>query len=302
MRLIYFGTASFAVPALRALVPHVVLVVSQPDRPSGRGMKLHPSPVKQVALELGLDVETPEKCRAPEFVERLRSLDADALVVAAYGQILSQPVLDSSKRGGINLHGSILPAYRGAAPIQRGLINGDAESGVTLMQMDRGMDTGDIIAIERTPIAADETYGELQDRLALLAAELALEWMPKIVGGEYLRTPQDSEVATMAPKLERAEGLLEVGQPARVAYNRFRGVTPSPGAFIESNFGRLKITKARLGDRGGPVGTYLGDNQLAFDGGSLQLLEVQPEGRGRMSLDAVINGWRLRPGDALVSS
>lgn len=302
MRLIYFGTASFAVPALRALAPHIVLVVSQPDRPSGRGMKLHPSPVKQAALELGLTVETPEKSRAPEFVERLRSLDSDALVVAAYGQILSQAVLDSSKRGGINLHGSILPAYRGAAPIQRGLINGDAESGVTLMQMDRGMDTGDIIAIERTPIAPDETYGELQDRLALLAAELAQTWMPKIVAGDYPRTPQDNELATMAPKLDRAEGLLEAGQPAQHAYNRFRGVTPSPGAYVESNFGRLKITKARLGDRVGQIGTYLGDNQLAFAEGSLQLLEVQPEGRGRMPLDAVINGWRLRPGDALVSS
>jgi len=302
MKLVYFGTASFAVPALRVLAPHVGLVISQPDRPSGRGMRLHPSQVKEAALELGLPVETPEKSRAPEVVEMLRSLEADAFVVAAYGQILSQAVLDSSKRGSINLHGSILPAYRGAAPIQRGLINGDQESGVTLMQMDRGMDTGDIISIVRTPIDPDETYGELQDRLALIAADLALEWMPKIVAGDYVRIPQGNELATMAPKLDRSEGMLEIDQPARHAYNRFRGVTPSPGAYIETNFGRLKITKSRIGDRHGDKGTYLGADEIAFADGSLKLIEVQPEGRGRMSLDAVINGWRLRPGDALVSS
>lgn len=302
MKLVYFGTASFAVPALQALAPHVCLVISQPDRPSGRGMKLNPSPVKAAALELGLPVETPEKSRAPEVVEMLQALEADAFVVAAYGQILSQAVLDSSKRGSINLHGSILPAYRGAAPIQRGLINGDTESGVTLMQMDRGMDTGDIIDIARTPIGPDETYGELQDRLALLAADLAAAWMPRIVVGDYPRVPQDQELATMAPKLDRSEGLLEVDQPAQHAYNRFRGVTPSPGAYLETNFGRLKITKSRMGDRSGTAGAFLGADQIAFAEGSLKLLEVQPEGRGRMSLDAVVNGWRLRPGDALVSS
>src|SRR5262249_18938452 len=154
---------TFAVPALQELKDHISLVVTQPDRPSGRGMRMHSSPVKEAALEIGLPVETPEKSRAPEFVERLQSENADALVVASYGQILSQRVLDSAKRGGINLHGSILPKYRGAAPIQRAILDGEPETGITLMQMDKGMDSGDIIAIERTPIGSDETYGELQD-------------------------------------------------------------------------------------------------------------------------------------------
>ena len=302
MRLVYFGTASFAVPALRALADHVILVVSQPDRPSGRGMRLHASPVKQAAIELGLLCETPERSRAPEFVEVLRRLEADVLVVAAYGQILSVDVLASAQRGGINLHGSILPAYRGAAPIQRCLINGDTETGVTLMQMDRGMDTGDVIDIVRTPIDPDETYGALQDRLAPLAARQAHDWMPGIVAGDYPRIPQDSAVATMAPKLDRAEGQLRISMDATEAYNRFRGVTPSPGAYIETDYGRLKITSARRGEGQGAPGTYLGGDALAFSAGSLRLMEVQPEGRGRMSLGALANGLRLRPGDALVSS
>lgn len=302
MRLVYFGTASFAVPALRALADHVILVVSQPDRPSGRGMRLHASPVKQAALELGLTCETPERSRAPEFVATLRGLEADALVVAAYGQILSLDVLESAKRGGINLHGSILPAYRGAAPIQRCLINGDTETGVTLMQMDRGMDTGDMIDVVRTPIDSDETYGVLQDRLAILAADLARDWMPRIVAGDYPRSPQDAALATMAPKLERNEGQLRTSMPVAEAYNRFRGVTPSPGAYMESDFGRIKITSARKGEGEGAPGTYLGGDELAFAGGCLRLSEVQPEGRGRMSLGALANGLRLRPGDALVSS
>ena len=169
MRIVYFGTSDFAVPALRALAEHVVLVVSQPDRPTGRGMKLQSSPVKKLALELGLPVETPEKARTPEFVEQVAAIGADVHVVAAYGQILSVKLLETAKNGGINLHGSILPAYRGAAPIQRSILNGDHETGVTLMQMDKGMDTGDMIAVAKTPIGPDETYGELQTRLSEIA-------------------------------------------------------------------------------------------------------------------------------------
>lgn len=302
MRLIYFGTASFAVPALAALADHVVLVISQPDRPTGRGMKLTPSPVRQFALERGIPTLTPERPRGDEFLETLRALEPDVLLVAAYGHILNEAVLTLAPRGAINLHGSILPKYRGAAPIQRCLMEGEAESGVTLMQMDRGMDTGDIIDIVRTPIGEDETCGELQDRLALLAAELATTRMPKIVAGNYPRTPQDNALATHAAKLTREDGRLDVNQPMIEAYARFRGVTPAPGAFIETDYGRLKITRARRGERQGTAGQYIGDDELAFADGSLKLLEVQPEGRGRMSLDAVVNGWRLRPGQSLVSS
>lgn len=303
MRLVFFGTASFAVPALRALASHVTLVVSQPDRPSGRGMKMNPSPVKQAALELGLPVETPEKSRAPEFVDRLRAEEADALVVAAYGQILSQKVLESAQRGGINLHGSILPRYRGAAPIQRCLLAGDTETGVTLMQMDKGMDTGDMIEIGRLAIDPDETYGELQDRLAILAADMAADWMPRIVAGDYPRTPQDSEAATHAAKVEKAEAELSFERPAKEEYDRFRAFTPAPGPFVRSKLGSVRISRAGLRDLAGAPGTILATQPelvVAFADRSIALLEVQPEGKKRMRGSDFANGARLRAGDSFI--
>ncbi len=302
MSLVYFGTGSFALPALRALASSVSLVVTQPDRPSGRGMRLQPSPAKLLALELGIPVETPEKTRAPEFVERLLLERADALVVASYGQILSQKVLDSARIGGINLHGSILPRYRGAAPIQRCIIEGEVESGVTLMQMDRGMDTGDVISIVRTPIGPDESYGELQDRLAVLAAELAVEWMPKILRGDYVRVPQDGSVATNAPKIEKAEAEVSFFRSAEVEHNRVRGFTPSPGAFVRTSAGVLRIWSSRACTAIGEPGTVLASSPLtvACSDGALELLEVQPEGKKRMSGKDFANGARLRPGSSLV--
>lgn len=302
MRLVYFGTAAFAAPALEALAHHVVLVVSQPDRPSGRGLAMHPSPVKAAALALGLDVATPEKSRAPEFVARLRACEADALFVAAYGQILSQAVLDSARAGGINLHGSILPRYRGAAPIQRAILEGEVETGITLMQMDRGMDTGDVIAIARTEIGPDETAGELTPRLARLAADLACEWAPRISAGNYPRTPQDAAAATNAPKVDKAEAELSPGRDAAVEYRRFRAFTPAPGAYLRTAFGLVKVGKARLGTESAAPGVVISTAQscqVAFLSGSLHLLEVQPEGKKRMSGRDFANGLRLRAGDSL---
>lgn len=293
------GTGTFAVPALRALAPHVILAVAQPDRPSGRGLRLTPSPVKAAALELGIAVETPEKARAAEFVEAIRALDADALVVASYGQILSTKLLESTRRGGINLHGSILPKYRGAAPIQRAILDGEPETGITLMQMDRGMDTGDMIAIERTPIGPDETYGELQDRLALLAADMAQAWLPRIVAGEYTRVPQDHTEATMAPKIEKADAALDAGQPAATEYNRFRAFTPVPGATLTTLSGLVRLSQVRLSEATGDPGTVLATSpnlRIAFADGALDLLELQPEGKKRMSGRDFANGARLRPG------
>jgi methionyl-tRNA formyltransferase len=299
MRLVFFGTGAFALPALRALAPHVSLVVAQPDRPSGRGMRLHPAPAKQLALELGIPVETPVKSRDPEFVELLRAEAADALVVASYGQILSQKVLDTAVHGGINLHGSILPKYRGAAPIQRCILAGDAETGVSLMQMDRGMDTGDVIDIGRLAIDPDETYGELQDRLAVLAAEMAAAWMPRIVAGDYTRTPQDSDQATLAPKVEKQEAELSTSRTAKEEYNRFRAFTPAPGAFLRTQSGLLKISRARRIDLDAEPGTVAGIGEgcaVAFVDGAIELLEVQPEGKKRMSGRDFANGARLRVG------
>lgn len=303
MKVVFFGTSVFAVPALRAVAEHVSLVVTQPDRPSGRGNRVSATPVKEAALELGLPVEAPEKSRAPEFVDRLRSEEADVLLVAAYGQILSQKVLDSAKRGGINLHGSILPEYRGAAPIQRCILDGRTESGVTLMQMDKGMDTGDMIHIGRLAIDPDETYGELQDRLALLGAEMAREWLPRIVAGDYPRTPQDPDRATHAPKVEKAEAELRFERGAKGEYDRFRAFQPSPGPYVVTNRGTVRLSQVRRAEGEGEPGTVLRTSPelvVAFAGGALELGELQPEGKKRMSGRDFANGARLRPGDGLL--
>lgn len=303
MRFVFFGTGSFAVPALRALRESVVLVVTQPDRPSGRGMKLKPSEIKLAAEELGLPVETPLKARDGEFVAKIEALDADALIVASYGQILSERLLNSAKHGGINLHGSLLPEYRGAAPIQRAILDGQRETGVTLMQMDRGMDTGDEIDRVATLIGPDETYGELQDRLSLLAADLILQWAPRIAAGEYPRTPQPAEGATLAPKIERAETELSVERSAHAEYDRFRAFTPSPGVFLSTTNGVVKISEARRSPELGVPGEVLRGGEgclIAFEGGAIDLIQVQPEGKRRMSGKDFANGYRLRPGSRIV--
>jgi len=303
MKLVYFGSADFAVPALRAVADSVALVVTQPDRPSGRGHRLHSTPVKEAALALGLPVEAPERCRTPEFVERLRAVQADALLVAAYGQILSQAVLDSAARGGINLHGSILPKFRGAAPIQRAILGGESETGVTLMQMDKGMDTGDMIAIARTPIGGDETAGDLQGRLAEIAADLAREWMPRIVAGEYPRTPQNDAEATLAPKVTKEEAELRFDRPAEQEYDRYRAFTPAPGAFVMMEQAPVRLRamgKASLQGRPGAILTVSPDLIIAFQTGSLVFREVQPAGKRPVSGRDWANGMRLRVGARLV--
>ena len=284
MRIVYFGTSDFAVPALEKLAKDVVLVITQPDRPSGRGMKLKASPVKLKAIELGLPVETPEKARDPEFVQKIQELEADVHVVAAYGQILSTKLLETAKRGGINLHGSILPDYRGAAPIQRAIMDGKTETGVTLMQMDKGMDTGDIIDIVRTPIGPNETYGELHARLAQLAATQIEEWIERIADGNYPRQVQDHETVTYASKITAEERELRFDEPATVEYNRLRGLSPSPGAFFQTDLGRIKIIESRPSNQDGiGVFEHEGHCHLGFQVGSLVLKQVQPEGRKPMS-------------------
>jgi methionyl-tRNA formyltransferase len=299
MKIIFFGTGEFALPALKSLSREIVLVVTQPDRPSGRGLALKPSPIKLLAQQLGLIVESPERSRDPNFVQRVSGLNADALVVASYGQILSQELLSAAKFGGINLHGSILPAYRGAAPIQRAILNGEEETGVTLMQMDRGMDTGDIIAIERTPIGDDETYSELQERLAEIAANMASEWLTRIVKGDYPKTPQDHARASLAPKFSRDEREISFERPADEEFNRFRALTEKPGALLSTTFGRIKVRRARMSDLDGTPGEVLTLNSgitLGFRTGSIEVLEAQPEGKKGMSGRDLANGWRLKPG------
>ena len=302
MRIVFFGTSEFAVPALRALSSNVVLVVCQPDRPSGRGMKLQPCPVKKVALELGLPVETPEKARVPEFVELVAALEPDVHVVAAYGQILSMKLLETATNGGINLHGSILPAYRGAAPIQRCILHGETITGVTLMQMDKGMDTGDMIDGVSTPIGPDETYGELQARLSALARDLVVHWIDRLATGNYPRSPQDNDLATYANKIERSETELGVHRSGFEEYDRFRAFTPSPSVFLNTTHGRLKIKEARMERVDLPPGQVVSLNPLtvSFVGTSLALNTVQPEGKPAMSGAAWALGRHLSVGDNIV--
>lgn len=299
------GTGSFSLPALEVASPHVVAVVTQPDRPVGRGMKPQPSLVKQRAEELGLKVYTPEKCKDPEFVEFLKSLEADFLLVAAYGQILSQAVLDCTRLGGINLHGSLLPKYRGAAPIQRCLMAGDKMTGITLMQMDKGMDTGGMIHKESLTIKEGETYGELQIRLAHLAEEMCKVWLPKIQKGDYSIKPQDSSLATMAPKIIREDGLLRFKDEVHSVYHRYLGTIPHPGAYIETQWGRLKIIQAKLGSlevtEPGKIVSLKPFLEVGFGNGSLILEKVQAASKKVCSGTEWANGMRLRVGNTLES-
>lgn len=304
MKVVYFGTGVFAVPTLQRLAKHISLVVTQPDRPSGRRLQLHPAPTKVAAVELGIPVESPEKSRSAEFLARLVDEHADLLLVASYGQILSEAVLNSARQGGVNLHGSILPKYRGAAPIQRAIEAGEPETGITLMQMDRGMDTGDMIDVVRTPIGPDETYGELQDRLAVIAADLAEAWIERLAAGEYPRTAQDAREATVAPKVDRSETELDLNAPATSIYNRYRAFSPAPGASVATNLGRLKLRSVRLSEMAGTPGTIVALNPevvVACSTGGLVLREVQPEGKRSMPGRDWANGARLRIGDNLLA-
>lgn len=305
MRIVFFGTGDFAVPILDAIAGHVVLVVTQPDRPAGRGLRPRPSPVKQGADRLGLPVDTPERAASPDFVERVRSLRPTVLVVADYGQILPQGLLDTAIRGGINLHASLLPKYRGAAPIQRAILEGERETGVTLMQMDKGMDTGDIIASQAITIGSEETAGQLEARLARIAAGLLTTWLPDIEAGTYPRNPQDSSRATYAPKVTRDDVRLDFALPAADAHRRYRAGTPKPGARLATSRGDLLVLEARLDDsvqnEPGRVLEVAEDGLLlAFDQGALLLRKVQLEGRTPVSGRDLANGWRLRPGDSLL--
>lgn len=305
MRLVYFGTSGFAeviLSRIEPLWPSIELVVTQPDRPSGRGLELKSSPVKLRAQELGLRLETPEKARNQGFVERIRELGTDALLVASYGQILSEELLQSAKRGGINLHASLLPKYRGAAPIQRAILEGETKTGITLMQMDKGMDTGDIIAAEETPIDPDETAGALELRLAEIAAEMALSWMPKIARGEYPRTPQEDALATCAPKMSRKDGEVGFDMRAEDAYRVFRAATPRPGCFLKTARGELKLLECRLGKAGGEPGEVLGIEGgallLAFKSESVAIMKGQFQGKKAFSGNELANGLRLTTGFA----
>jgi methionyl-tRNA formyltransferase len=276
-----------------------VAVITQPDRPAGRGRPLTASPVKRRALETGVPVLQPPRLRDPGWPERLAEYRADVAVVAAFGQILPKAVLDVPTRGSINVHGSVLPRYRGAAPIAWAIIRGETETGITTFQMDPGMDTGDMLLRETTAIGPEETAGELSERLAGIGARLLLRTLKEI--DSLPRIPQDGAQVTMAPRLKKEDGWLRPSEPARDLVNRIRGCNPWPGAALMTPVGRLLIWRARAlpGAAPAPPGTLLaseGPLGITTGSGILLPLEVQPENRKAMSWADFLRGARLEPG------
>jgi len=304
LNLVFMGTAGFAVPCLQAILEaghRVSAVVSQPDRPRGRGMKLQESPVKVAAVQAGLPVLQPERASQPEFVEHLRSLAPQVIVVVAYGQILRPAVLEVPPLGCINVHGSLLPELRGAGPIQWAILRGHAETGVTTMFMDAGMDTGDMILKRSLPILPEDTAATLGERLAPLGAGLLAETLALLEAGQAPREPQDPDAATYAPMLHREDGAVDWSLPAEAIRNRIHGCNPSPGAFARREEGVVKLWRADViqGAAAAPPGTVLDASRLviAASEGALRLLEVQPENRGRLDGETFCRGYRVAAGE-----
>ncbi len=306
MRLIFLGTPAFAVPTLEAVARRheVISVITQPDRPKGRGQELAASAVKQAAVRLGLPVYQPERIKRAEAQAHLVSLAPEIMVVVGYGQIIPQSVIDIAPRGIINVHASLLPKYRGAAPIQWAIINGETRTGVTTMQINAGLDTGDILLQREAEIGPEETAMELGERLAVMGAELLIETVDGLARGAITPQKQDDTQASLAPILNKEDGAISWSFAASAIHNRIRGLLPWPGAYTRFRGQLLHIWRARVaGDRAalppGRVPAGAGFRVACGDGGVLQLLEVQMEGRKRMSADAFANGQRLSENDTL---
>ncbi len=312
LRIVFMGTAEFACPSLAALVARpdyqLVAVVTQPDKPQGRDLVIQPSPIKRLALERGLPVLQPGKARDPEFVAALKAMEPDLIVVAAYGQILPQEILNLPKFGCINVHASLLPKYRGAAPIQWAILNGEAETGVTIMKIDAGLDTGDIIAQELTPIHETDDAQTLHDRLAQMGAELLARVIPDYVAGVLRPRPQPQTGASYAPKIKKEDGKIDWTRPARAIWNQVRAFIPWPGAFTYFSTPAgptlLKIWRAEVvpGGTGTPGEILRADNsgiEVACGKDALRILELQPQARRKMSAQEFIAGHKLCPGERL---
>ena len=301
------GTPQFAVDSLDSLVAagHTVAAVyTQPDRPKGRGQELALSPVKEAALRMGLPVYQPERIRRPEVVAELAAFGAKAMIVVGYGQILPQSIIDLPPLGIINVHASLLPAYRGAAPIQWAIANGETETGITTMRIDAGLDTGDMLRKAETSIGPGETAPELSARLAAMGAELLIETLEMLERGQIVPEPQDDSAASLAPILRKEDGGVDWSQPAATIYNRLRGFTPWPGATTAFRGVPLKITAARLSSESGlaPGELAIRDRKLIAGCGersALELVEVQPGGRKRVSGESFANGARLLQNEGL---
>lgn len=300
MKILFMGTPDFAVPSLQALIEaghEIVGVFTQPDKPKNRGMKLLPTPVKVVALEHDIPVFQPTKLRDGTALETIRSLAPDLMVVAAYGRILPQEILDYPKLGCINVHSSLLPKYRGSAPIHWAILNGDAESGVTIMNVVLELDAGDIISQAVTPIDPDETVETLHDRLADMGAKLLVDTVVSIENGTATRTPQQAELVTHAPMLSRALSPMDFTRPARELHNQVRGLIPWPAAVTELNGTRCKIFSTSVLEEttGKEPGTVIAADKkglkIACGGGTvLQINELQADGGKRLKAADYLRG------------
>ena len=320
MRLVFLGTPAFAVPSLEKLAAgrQVLAVVTQPDRPRGRGQREAASPVKEAALRLGIPVHQPERVRRPEAVELLRSLAPDVMVVVGYGQIIPQAVIDIAPLGIINVHSSLLPKYRGAAPVQWAIASGETRTGVTTMRIDAGLDTGDILLARETEIGPEETAIELSARLSTMGADLLVETLEGLEAARIVPRKQDSAQATYAPLLKKEDGRIDWNRPAESIHNRIRGMQPWPGACTAFRGQTLHIWRARPLPDGAPSGPGSVTSEPRPSGsgcpgsllclrpltvncgaGALELREVQLEGRRRMSAADFANGHRLTELDIL---
>ena len=313
LRIIFMGTPDLAAASLRVLlrepVFQIVAVVTQPDRPKGRDLKLQPSPVKQLALESGLLVLQPEKARDEKFIAELRAFQPELIAVAAFGQILPKAILDLPRLGCLNVHTSLLPKYRGASPIQSAILNGDETTGVTIMQMDVGLDTGDMLMQSTTPIRDEDNAATLHDRLAEMGAALLVETIHSLVAGELHAYKQDNALATHVAKIRKEDGNIVWNQPARAIWNRIRAFTPWPGAFTylpaQPKPLLLKIWGAELVSAGGNAGEVLSADKSGIVIGcgedALRVTILQREGGRRMSAQEFLAGNPLPPGTRLAS-
>ncbi len=301
MRIIFMGTPDFSVPVLDALVEaghDIAAVYTQPPRPAGRGKKERPSPVHARARALGLTVRHPPNFRDPAETDAFAALEADVAVVVAYGLILPQPVLDAPRKGCLNIHASLLPRWRGAAPIQRAIMAGDARTGVCIMQMEAGLDTGPVLLRRETEIRPDDTAGSLHDRLSEMGATAIVAALANL--DSLTPTPQPAEGVTYAAKIDKAEARIDWSRPAVEIDRQIRGLSPFPGAWCEQDGTRLKLLLSRVSAGQGAPGTVLDDSlTVACGKGAVQLLRLQRAGRGAMETAEFLRGTPLKAGDRL---
>jgi methionyl-tRNA formyltransferase len=303
LRLAFMGSPTFALPTLEALIEaghEIVCVYSQPPRPAGRGKQQRLTPVHAFAAARGIEVRTPKSLKKLPEQDSFAALNLDLAIVVAYGLILPKAILDAPKRGALNLHGSLLPRWRGAAPIQRALMAGDEITGVQVMRMEEGLDTGAVLATAKTPIEFDDTMQTLHDRLSVLGASLMRDTLAKLERGETTETPQTEVGVTYAHKITPTEARIDWSRPAREVDFMIRGLSPAPGAWFELEGVRVKALLSRLGQGSGAPGSVLDDNLLVACGdGAVRLLTVQREGRGPLTAEAFLRGQAVPAGARL---